>query len=173
MRERIEVKQGDITKEEVDCIVNAANNTLIGGGSVDSAIHNAAGPFLAEEYRQTGGAETGEAVMTSGHFLPAEWVIHTVGPVWAGGNYGEAEMLAKCYRSCLTLAVENNIKTIAFPALSTGGYAFPLMDATRIAIREVATFLETNDTIEKVIFVAYDRRTRNAYLDALDELMPE
>jgi O-acetyl-ADP-ribose deacetylase (regulator of RNase III) len=172
MRERIEIKQGDITQEAVDAIVNAANNTLMGGGGVDGAIHKAAGPALAAECEFLGGCETGDAKITGGHHLQAKWVIHAVGPVWSGGNYREPELLASCYRKSLELAVEHEVKTIAFPSISTGAYAYPLNAAVRIALREVRDFLEQDTTIEKVTFVCFDRRTFDAYNAAIGELIP-
>mgnify|MGYP001319148425 CR=1 FL=1 len=168
--ERIEVILGDITKAEVDAIVNAANNTLLGGGGVDGAIHRAAGPELLEECRKLNGCETGKAKITKGYRLPAKHVIHTVGPIWRGGNAGEDELLASCYRSSLQLAVENNIKTIAFPSISTGAYRFPLERAAKIAIREITQFLNDNDSIDKVIMVCFDEKTKAAYSEALKNI---
>jgi len=163
MNNRIELYKGDITKLEVDSIVNAANTTLLGGGGVDGAIHMAAGPELLEECRTLKGCPTGEAKITKGYNLPAKFIIHTVGSVWNGGNHNEDELLANCYRSSLKLAVENGIKTIAFPAISTGVYRFPLERALKIAINEVSDFLEEDKSIEKVIFVAFDERTYQTY----------
>jgi O-acetyl-ADP-ribose deacetylase len=154
-QERIAVIQGDITEQKVNAIVNAANNSLLGGGGVDGAIHRAAGPELLEECRALGGCETGQAKITRGYNLPAQWVIHTVGPVWQGGNRNEDKLLAECYRSCFALADEHAIKTIAFPAISAGAYGFPLERATRIAVTEVKDFLERNATLEKVLLVCF------------------
>ena len=162
---------GDITKQQVDAIVNAANTSLQGGGGVDGAIHRAAGPELLEECRKLGGCPTGEARITRGYRLPAKWVIHTVGPVWRGGKDFEDELLANCYRWSLTVAVENGVRTVAFPAISTGIYGFPLERATRIAIREVRAFLETNSAVEKVVFVCFDDRTHDCYARVLAEVV--
>ena len=165
MDPRIEIIQGDITKLKVDAIVNAANSTLLGGGGVDGAIHRAAGPELLAECRTLGGCPTGQAKITRGYRLPARYVIHTVGPVWSGGEHNEDELLASCYRNSLALAVEHGIRTIAFPAISTGAYRFPLERATRIALTEVQRFLEQDKTLEKVIFVCYDPRTYRTYIE--------
>jgi O-acetyl-ADP-ribose deacetylase (regulator of RNase III) len=165
--ERIVVVEGDITKQEVEAIVNAANSTLMGGGGVDGAIHRAAGPGLLEECRRLGGCPTGEARITRGHNLPAKWVIHTVGPVWHGGTRREDELLASCYRTSLQLAVEMGIRSIAFPAISTGAYGFPLERATAIAVREVRSFLEKNPSVEKVVFVCFGKYTHECYLKAV------
>ena len=159
----MEVVQGDITKLEVDAIVNAANSALGGGGGVDGAIHRAAGPELAEEARRLAPCPTGGAVITSGYRLPAKYVIHAVGPVWRGGGANEAELLASCYRKSLSLAVEHGARTIAFPAISTGIYGYPLDQATEIAVRETAAFLRGTDRIERVIFCAFSEETRRAY----------
>ncbi len=159
----IEITQGDITVQRVDAIVNAANTSLLGGGGVDGAIHRAAGPELVAECRTLGGCPTGEAKITRGYRLPARWVIHTVGPVWRDGKRREDELLASCYRRSLELAVQNGVRTIAFPAISTGIYGFPLERATRIAAREVCDFLEKNPAIEKVVFVCFDRHTYDVY----------
>ena len=167
MKHRIEVEKGDITKFRVDAIVNAANISLLGGGGVDGAIHRAAGPKLIEECRTLNGCLPGEAKITKGYKLPAKYVIHTVGPVWNGGNYNEENLLASCYKNSLHLATENNIKTIAFPAISTGVYHFPLEQAIIIAISETQKFLEKNKSIEKVIFVCFDENTYRIYKDNL------
>ena len=168
MRDRIEVVQGDITRLEVDAIVNAANTSLLGGGGVDGAIHRAAGPDLLKECRTLGGCPTGEARITGGYRLPARWVIHTVGPIWRGGDSGEDGLLASCYRNSLTLAVERDIRTIAFPAISTGVYGFPMERATRIAVKETVRFLEDRTAIEKVTFVCFSSRDREVYLAVMD-----
>jgi O-acetyl-ADP-ribose deacetylase (regulator of RNase III) len=164
-RDRIAIIQGDITGQQVDAIVNAANNSLLGGGGVDGAIHRAAGPELLEECRGLGGCETGQAKITRGYNLPAQWVIHTVGPVWQGGDHHEDQLLAQCYRSCFALAEEYAIKTIAFPSISAGAYGFPLEQAARIAISEVKEFLERNSTLEKVLLVCFSERAYQCYVN--------
>jgi O-acetyl-ADP-ribose deacetylase (regulator of RNase III) len=164
--ERIQIIQGDITHQNVDAIVNAANNSLLGGGGVDGAIHRAAGPKLLEECRTLGGCETGAAKITRGHNLPARWVIHTVGPIWRGGMRGEDELLAACYRNCLQLAKGNQIRSIAFPSISTGIYAFPVDRASRIAAREISDFLKQNSIPEKVLFVCFDKHSTELYTAA-------
>jgi O-acetyl-ADP-ribose deacetylase (regulator of RNase III) len=159
----MKVVQGDITKQEVDAIVNAANEALRGGGGVDGAIHRAAGPELLEECKKIGGCPTGEARITKGYRLPARYVIHTVGPVWHGGERGEPEKLSACYRNALRLAVENGARTVAFPGISTGVYGYPLEDATRVAIATVRACLEEMPAIEEVRFVTFgDDATRTA-----------
>ncbi len=170
MEKRAFVIQDDITQLQVDAIVNAANNTLLGGGGVDGAIHRAAGPELLEECRKLHGCDTGQAKITKGYHLTAKWVIHTVGPVWEGGNSGEDELLAQCYRNSLALAVQNGIKTIAFPAISTGAYGFPLHRATKIAVSEVNKFLQSNDSLEQVIFVCFGQNAYNSYLQVMQEI---
>ncbi|MFN2366004.1 MAG: O-acetyl-ADP-ribose deacetylase [Desulfurivibrionaceae bacterium] len=163
---RIELVDSDITTQKVDAIVNAANNSLLGGG-VDGAIHRAAGPELLAECRTLKGCATGEAKITKGYRLPARYVIHTVGPVWRGGGEGEAELLASCYKKSFALAAEHNLKTIAFPAISTGVYGFPKQAAAEIAIRETRAALKADPDLEKVIMVCFNRQTRHAYQTAL------
>lgn len=167
MSERIFVERGDITKQKVDAIVNAANNSLLGGGGVDGAIHRAAGPELLEYNRRLGGCRTGEAKISPGFRLPAKYVIHTVGPIWNDGSHNEDDLLASCYKNSLEMAVENAVKTIAFPSISTGVYHFPLKRAAEIAVREVKNFLQKNDSVEKVIFVCFDDETYNTYMNIL------
>ena len=167
---RIEIIQGDITKQAVDAIVNAANTSLLGGGGVDGAIHRAAGPELLAECRTLHGCRTGEAKITRGYRLPARFVIHTPGPVWHGGGSGEEGLLASCYKSCLTLAAENGCKTVDFPSISTGVYHFPLEKASRIAVSTIADFLAEHPEIERVRMVCFDGRTKAFYDRALEEL---
>ena len=159
----IEIVKADITKLNVDAIVNAANSSLLGGGGVDGAIHRAAGPKLLEECKKLNGCKTGEAKITKGYNLQSKFVIHAVGPIWNGGNYNEDELLTNCYLNSLKLAVENKIKTIAFPAISTGVYSFPLERAAQIAIKTVKKFIQSDKSIEKIIFVCFDDRTYQTY----------
>ena len=161
--DRIQIIQGDITLQQVDAIVNAANNSLLGGGGVDGAIHRAAGPELLAECRKLDGCPTGAAKVTKGYNLPAKWVIHTVGPVWRGGVNGEAELLAACYSNSLQLAEQYEIKTIAFPSISTGAYRFPVERAAQIAVTEIRKFLESNSLPELVQIVCFDNRTFQVY----------
>jgi O-acetyl-ADP-ribose deacetylase (regulator of RNase III) len=163
----IEIVRGDITKLDVDAIVNAANTTLLGGGGVDGAIHRAAGPELLAECRTLGGCRPGEAKIIRGYRLPARYVIHTVGPIWRGGKRGEPETLANCYRSSLQIAIENGIKTIAFPAISCGAYGYPIPDAAQIALETVRDFLPTTDRIDKVTFVIWGDDIYDSYQQLL------
>ena len=167
--DRIEVILGDITQQNADAIVNAANNSLLGGGGVDGAIHRAAGPQLLEECRQLHGCATGSAKQTLGYRLPAKWVIHTVGPIWQGGNHNEAMLLADCYRNCLELASASQAESIAFPSISTGAYGFPVDIASRIAISSITEFLKNNRLPSRAIIVCFDTHTHEAYIDALRE----
>jgi O-acetyl-ADP-ribose deacetylase (regulator of RNase III) len=168
MDERISIVEGDITKLEVDAIVNAANESLLGGGGVDGAIHRAAGPKLLEECRALGGCPTGEAKITKGYKLPARHVIHTVGPVWHGGKHHEEELLARCYRNSLALAEKHKMRSIAFPAISTGVYSFPMDRAAQIAVREVQTFLQKNQKMEKVLLVCFGKEALQCFQRALE-----
>ena len=161
--DRIAAVAGDITRLAVDAIVNAANASLLGGGGVDGAIHRAAGPGLLAECRALGGCPTGGARLTAGHRLPARHVIHTVGPVWRGGGAGEGDSLARCYRSSLALAAAHRLRSIAFPAISTGVYGFPREGAAEIAVAEVRRFLAVDDIIERVLLVAFDAPTLALY----------
>jgi O-acetyl-ADP-ribose deacetylase (regulator of RNase III) len=162
----IEIIMGDITRQDVDAIVNAANRSLLGGGGVDGAIHRAAGPALLEKCRTLNGCETGHAKITRGFDLPAKYVIHTAGPVWRGGNYREKELLAQCYRSCLGLAAENKIRTIAFPSVSTGIYGFPIEIAAVIALNEIMTFLSGSSTLNLVRIVTFSNHDLMIYQQA-------
>jgi len=166
---RIAVVEGDITKQRVDAIVNAANTTLLGSGGVDGAIHRAAGPELLAECRKLGGCATGQAKITRSYKLPAKWVIHTVGPVWHDGNHGEDELLASCYRSCFALVEQHGIKTVAFPSISTGAYGFPMDRAARIAVRETKAFLERDSSVEKVTLVCFGASALEIHQAALRE----
>lgn len=167
MWDRIDVIEGDITKVAVDAIVNAANSSLLGGGGVDGAIHRAAGPRLLEACRTLGGCPTAEARISPGFDLPAKWVIHTVGPVWHGGQRGEDDLLARCYRSCLALATANSVRSIAFPAISTGVYGFPLDRAAEIAIREISDGLASDGVTDRVSVVCHGQAAYRVHVAAL------
>ena len=167
MKARIELVDKDITTLDVDGIVNAANNSLLGGGGVDGAIHRAAGPALLEACRKLNGCATGDAKITRGYNLPARYVIHAVGPVWRGGSSGEDDLLASCYQKCFLLAGEYHLQSIAFPAVSTGVYGFPKTRAARIAVRETQKALAANTELARVVFVCFNSDTRQAYEDAL------
>ncbi len=166
---RLSIVRGDITVQAVDAIVNAANNSLLGGGGVDGAIHRAAGPKLLEECRTLGGCKTGDAKMTGGYKLPAKHVIHTVGPIWQDGAHGEDEMLANCYQSCFSIVHKHGLKTIAFPSISTGVYRFPVERAARIALKEIHHELVSNAAVGKITVVCFDNLTYEAYLTAEKE----
>jgi len=168
---RIQIVEGNIVAQVVDAIVNAANTSLLGGGGVDGAIHRAAGPELLAECRTLGGCPTGEARITRGYRLAAQWVIHTVGPVWRDGRHGEPEKLANCYRNSLALAAAHEIKTLAFPSISTGAYGFPMEQAARIAVQEVNRFLETHALPERVSLVCFGSEAYAAHSQALESLI--
>ena len=165
MKDKIEIKQCDITGLNVDVIVNAANKSLLGGGGVDGAIHQVAGPGLVEECRKLNGCETGNAKITGGHNLPAGFVIHAVGPVWQGGKKEEESLLSSCYKRSLEIATEKQLKSIAFPNISTGIYGFPKEKAAGIAISTITSFLNENTEIEKVIFAIFDKENYEIYQD--------
>ena len=165
----LELQKGDITKIKIDAIVNAANTSLLGGGGVDGAIHQAAGPSLLEECKRLNGCRTGEAKVTQAYLLPAKFVIHTVGPVWRGGKSNEEQLLASCYQNSLKLATELNLTSIAFPNISTGVYGFPKMLAASIAIDSVKRFISTFYQFEKVIFVAFDEKNFMIYQNLLNQ----
>jgi O-acetyl-ADP-ribose deacetylase (regulator of RNase III) len=169
MENRLELISADITRLEVDAIVNAANSSLLGGGGVDGAIHHRAGPDLLAECSRLGGCKTGDARLTRGYKLPAKYVIHAVGPVWRGGSSGEAELLASCYRASLRLATENSIRSIAFPAISCGAYGYPINQAARIAVATTIECIDKQPGIERVIFVCFEQEVFNAYREALEE----
>ena len=170
MSERLQVIQGDITTLAIDAIVNAANQSLLGGGGVDGAIHAAAGPRLLAECRTLGGCPTGQAKITRGYDLPAKYVIHAVGPVWRGGGHGEDELLASCYRTSLALAEQHGLKSVAFPSISTGAFGFPIERAARIALREMLAFLRDAQVVERVLAVCFSHRDLAVYQSALAEL---
>lgn len=167
---KLNIKIGDITKETTDAIVNAANTSLLGGGGVDGAIHRAAGRGLLEECRTLNGCKTGEAKITKGYNLPSKYVIHTVGPIYRGGNNNESELLKNAYENSLKVAVENKIKTIAFPSISTGVYSYPLKEASEIAVKTILDFLNKDNSIEEVIMVCFDNNTYDYYQKALKKL---
>jgi O-acetyl-ADP-ribose deacetylase len=167
---RFAVRKGDITREPVDAIVNAANSSLLGGGGVDGAIHRAAGPELLEECRTLGGCPTGEAKITRGYRLAAKHVIHTVGPVWDGGQRGEEDLLAQCYRNCFRRMEEHGLRSIAFPAISCGAYGFPIDRAAAIALMEIKRFLESNKEVERVAVVCYTHEVHEAYQALLRQI---
>jgi O-acetyl-ADP-ribose deacetylase (regulator of RNase III) len=168
MSDRIAILKADITTLAVDAIVNAANSSLLGGGGVDGAIHRAAGPDLLAECRLLGGCRTGEAKLTKGHRLPARFILHTVGPVWNGGDYNEQALLASCYRNCFALAHEHGLRTMAFPAISCGIYHFPVDLAVEIAMRETLAELSSSDLVEKVTFACFDHAVYDSYRRAID-----
>ncbi|WP_050727233.1 O-acetyl-ADP-ribose deacetylase [Vulgatibacter incomptus] len=168
---RIELLQGDLTKLEVDALVNAANRTLLGGAGLDAAVHRAAGPELLEATRKLGGAAPGEAKITEGFRLPARYVIHAVGPIWHGGKQGEPELLASCYRRSLELARDHELASIAFPAISTGAYRYPVEEATEIALRETRAFLEANALPNRVIFCCFSRYDLDVYRKLASRLL--
>jgi O-acetyl-ADP-ribose deacetylase (regulator of RNase III) len=171
MNDKISILKTDITTLAVDAIVNAANSSLLGGGGVDGAIHRAAGPELLAECRLLGGCKTGQAKITKGHQLPARFVIHTVGPVWNGGNHNEHELLASCYRNCFALVQKHSLRTLAFPAISCGIYRFPIDQAVEIAVRETVAELNRNESLEKVIFACFGDDVYSAYQLAVANLV--
>jgi O-acetyl-ADP-ribose deacetylase len=168
--QRIAVIPGDIARQRVEAIVNAANTSLLGGGGVDGAVHRAAGPELLAECHALGGCATGHAKITKGYKLPARWVIHTVGPVWHDGQHGEDDLLASCYRNCFALVESHGIKTVAFPSISTGAYGFPMDRAARIAMREAKNFLERNRSVEQVTLVCFGATALEIHQAALREV---
>ncbi len=167
---RLSIGKGDIVKAKTDAIVNAANTSLLGGGGVDGAIHRAAGPELLAECETLNGCPTGEAKITKGYKLKAKYVIHTPGPIWRGGKWGEEELLANCYRNSLKLAQEYGVKTIAFPSISTGVYRFPVDLAAKIAVGEILAYLKEHEEMEQVTIICFDEHTKAVYEDALAEL---
>ena len=171
LQDRIEVVEGDITKQMVDAIVNAANTTLLGGGGVDGAIHRAAGPELLAECRTLGGCATGQAKITKGYRLAAKWVIHTVGPIWRDGGHGEDDLLASCYQSCFALARQHGIRTLALPSISTGAYGFPMERAACIAARETKAFLGQDSSVTKVLLVCFGSSAFQIHCQAVKEVI--
>lgn len=171
MLDKVEIIQGDITQLEVEAIVNAANKTLLGGGGVDGAIHRAAGPQLLEECRGLGGCPTGEARITKGYNLPAKYVIHTVGPIWHGGDRNESNLLASCYRNSLQLAVDHKLWSMAFPSISTGVYRFPVAQASRIALRVILDFLATEELSPRVVIACFSEQDLEIYRQVYKELL--
>lgn len=170
MKKRLKIIKGDITQQEVDAIVNAADTTLLNGGGINGAIHQAAGPGLLEECKQLGGCTVGQAKLTQGYQLPAKYVIHTVGPTWRGGVRGEPKLLCSCYEETLNIALKNGIKTLAFPTISCGIHGYPASQAATIAIKEAADFLKQHEEIESVSFVCYDDTLFEIYQRALDTI---
>ena len=173
MEDRVRIEKGDITKWKVDAIVNAANQSLLGGGGVDGAIHRAAGPELLEETKKIGGCPTGEARLSKGYRLPAKWVVHTVGPIWAGGHKNEENLLAECYRNSFKQALGVGATSIAFPSISTGAYRFPLKKATEIAMRETKKILDTDKTLTKVVFVCFGGDVYKTYQEEYTRVFEE
>ncbi len=167
--------QGDITKQDTDAIVNAANSSLMGGGGVDGAIHRSGGPAILEECKkiraERGRLPTGQAVITTGGNLQATYVIHTVGPIWSGGTKNEPELLRDCYLSSLKVAQENEVKSISFPSISTGVYSYPVDQASKVAIKAVTDYIEENQTFDRVLFVLFDTNTYNHYIQAISEII--
>ncbi|MDD4843007.1 MAG: O-acetyl-ADP-ribose deacetylase [Anaerotignum sp.] len=167
--QRFSIIKGNIVKAKTDAIVNAANTSLLGGGGVDGAIHRVAGEELLEECKSLGGCKRGEAKITKGYNLKANYVIHTPGPIWRGGKFGEDELLENCYKNSLRLAKENGVKTIAFPSISTGVYCFPVDRAAKIAVKAICSFLQTDSALEQVIMICFDEETKEAYVNAFEE----